>query len=69
MQNLLIPSWDWYEFKRFHVSFSLQYCGISDYVNVLVSGDSRAQRNGGSQPLGESFYLKTAGKCCSDTIK
>ena len=43
--------------------------GISDYVNVLVSGDSRAQRNGGSQPLGESFYLKTAGKCCSDTIK
>ena len=39
--------------------------GISDYVNVLVSGDSRAQKNGGKQPLGERFYLKTAGKCCS----
>ena len=39
--------------------------GISDYVNVLVSGDSKAQKNGGSQPLGERFYLKTAGKCCS----
>ena len=43
--------------------------GISKYVDVLVSGDSKAQRNGGSQPLGESFYLKTAGKCCSNPIK
>tara|TARA_B100000035_G_C21007774_1_gene558126 strand:- start:543 stop:1376 length:834 start_codon:yes stop_codon:yes gene_type:complete len=42
--------------------------GINDYVNVLVSGDSKAQRNGGSQPLGQRFYLKTAGKCCSNPV-
>ena len=42
--------------------------GISDYVNVLVSGDSRAQRNGGRRPLGQRFYLKTAAQCCSDPV-
>jgi hypothetical protein len=39
--------------------------GIINYTQVLVSGDSKAQRNGGSRPLGNRFYLKTGGQCTS----
>jgi len=37
--------------------------GIINYTQVLVSGDSKAQRNGGNRPLGNRFYLKTGGQC------
>lgn len=35
--------------------------GLVQYVQVLVSGDSKASATGG--PLGNKFFLKTGGKC------
>ena len=35
--------------------------GLIDYVEVLVSGKSKASTTG--QPLGNKFFLKTGGKC------
>lgn len=37
--------------------------GLIDYVEVLVTGDSRASRTGG--PLGNKFFLQTGAKCIS----
>jgi hypothetical protein len=43
--------------------------GLIEYVELLVTGDSKASATGG--PLGNKFFLKTGGKCvaidsCSD---
>ena len=35
--------------------------GLIEYVNLLVSGKSKASATG--QPLGNKFFLKTGGKC------
>lgn len=35
--------------------------GLAAYVQILVEGGGRASRTG--QPLGNKFFLKTAGKC------
>jgi len=35
--------------------------GLIEYVNLLVSGKSKASSTG--QPLGNKFFLKTGGKC------
>jgi len=35
--------------------------GLTNYVSVLVSGNSKASKTGG--PLGNKFFLQTAGKC------
>jgi hypothetical protein len=35
--------------------------GLMEYVNVLVSGQSKASKTG--HPLGNSFFLKTGAKC------
>lgn len=35
--------------------------GLVDYVKLLVSGDGRASKTG--KPLGNRFFLKTAGQC------
>ena len=35
--------------------------GLIEYVNLLVSGKSKASTTG--QPLGNKFFLKTGGKC------
>ena len=35
--------------------------GLISYVEVLVSGKSKASATGG--PLGNKFFLQTAGKC------
>lgn len=37
--------------------------GLIDYVEVLVTGKSRASRTGG--PLGNKFFLQTGAKCVS----
>jgi hypothetical protein len=44
--------------------------GLIEYVNLLVTGDSKASATGG--PLGNRFFLKTGAKCaaidsCSNT--
>ena len=43
--------------------------GLIEYVELLVTGDSKASATG--KPLGNKFFLKTGGKCaaidsCSD---
>ena len=35
--------------------------GLTNYVELLVSGNSKASKTGG--PLGNKFFLQTAGKC------
>ena len=45
-------------------ALSKDITGIISYVNLLVSGNSSASKEGGG-PLGNKFYLKTAGKCKS----
>lgn len=35
--------------------------GLIEYVEILVTGDSKASKSGG--PLGNKFFLKTGGKC------
>jgi hypothetical protein len=35
--------------------------GLTEYVQLLVSGDSKASKTGG--PLGNKFFLQTGGKC------
>lgn len=37
--------------------------GLIQYVNLLVSGDSKASATGG--PLGNKFFLKTGAKCAA----
>lgn len=39
--------------------------GLVEYVNLLVAGKSKASATG--QPLGNKFFLKTGGKCTSNT--
>jgi hypothetical protein len=39
--------------------------GLLDYVDVLVTGKSKASVTG--QPLGNKFFLKTGGKCSSES--
>ena len=48
---------------------SKDVAGLIEYVELLVSGDSKASATG--RPLGNKFFLKTGGKCaamdsCSD---
>lgn len=40
--------------------------GLIEYVNVLVSGKSKASTTG--QPLGNKFFLKTGGKCMDKSV-
>ena len=37
--------------------------GLIEYVEVLVSGSSKAQRNPGHGPLGNKYFLKTIAQC------
>jgi hypothetical protein len=39
--------------------------GLTNYVELLVSGKSKASKTGG--PLGNKFFLKTGGKCVDNT--
>ena len=40
--------------------------GLTNYVEVLVSGTSSASATGG--PLGNKFFLKTGGKCVDNSV-
>jgi hypothetical protein len=40
--------------------------GLTNYVEVLVSGTSEASATGG--PLGNKFFLKTGGKCVDNSV-
>jgi len=40
--------------------------GLIDYVEVLVTGDSKASATGG--PLGNKFFLKTGAKCEANDV-
>lgn len=42
-------------------SLSKDIGGITNYISLLVSGQSRASKTGG--PLGNKFFLKTGGSC------
>ena len=39
--------------------------GLIEYVNILISGKSKASATG--KPLGNKFFIKTAAKCTSNT--
>lgn len=40
--------------------------GLTNYVEVLVSGKSKASATGG--PLGNKFFLQTGGKCLDNSV-
>ena len=40
--------------------------GLTNYVEVLVSGKSKASKTGG--PLGNKFFLQTGGKCVDNSV-
>ena len=40
--------------------------GLTNYVEVLVSGTSKASATGG--PLGNKFFLQTGGKCVDNSV-
>lgn len=40
--------------------------GLTNYVEVLVSGTSKASATGG--PLGNKFFLQTGGKCLDNSV-
>ena len=40
--------------------------GLTNYVELLVSGSSKASATGG--PLGNKFFLQTGGKCLDKSV-
>ena len=40
--------------------------GLTNYVSLLVSGNSKASATGG--PLGNKFFLQTGGKCIDKSV-
>ena len=65
-KNIKTPSQLGMSSKGTIQQMSQNIVGLTNYVEVLVSGKSSASATGG--PLGNKFFLQTGGKCVDNSV-
>jgi hypothetical protein len=65
-KNVKTPSQIGMSSKGTIQQMSQNIVGLTNYVELLVSGNSKASATGG--PLGNKFFLQTGGKCVDNSV-